>query len=109
MQSFFVTFGMKYSNTPHPASKRIDHLSLVMIMANTLEEARATAVHHLAGYWSRILTRAEAVAYHASDPRTGVVALACGESIVYDADAPHIMSMLNTAFSTEAHTTERVA
>lgn len=80
-QKFYLTFGVKYAATPHPAGSWVTPNGVVEVLAESYQEARALVVATFGIRWSMLYPAAEHIPSRAHFP-AGVIAVLDTDGLV---------------------------
>jgi len=92
---YYVTFGVKYADEPHPVNEIITNRAVVAIEAPSEEFARRVAFHHFDQYWSQLLPEEEGRQY-AAKWGCYTAAHVFGQSIVWAGDTDTMLNLIST-------------
>ncbi|RTE49617.1 hypothetical protein [Actinobaculum sp. 352] len=94
MPVYYVTFGAKYADEPHPINPLITDRSVAIIQAGDETLAHKAAFHHFDQHWSRVIPQDEGEQYTAAWD-CHIVAYIIGHSIVWAVNADAMTSPIS--------------
>ncbi|RTE48804.1 hypothetical protein [Actinobaculum sp. 352] len=95
MPIYYVTFGVKYADEPHPINPLITDKAVAKIKAPSEEMARRFAFRHFDQYWSRVIPQDEGEQYTAAWD-CHIVAYIIGHSIVWAVNTDTMLEPIST-------------